>query len=1001
VLDKVKGEKRKKGIMNNPKTLNLIRKILIAGVGLLVIILVILLLFSSTKTNSDTVDIGPKPGDPFFESPAVYYLKAAGSNQVFPSVIHLMKTLKMDDKEAAETEFKKLNLNESKGNQDNKQYFFYKASDQVVHTFAISFKARDVEPKPIRVKIKILEGENPNKFLAIYLLEKKQDINNSDVFLYTIDYLEGKYDYRSKRSISYKYLEKKISDGSPDEIIGSLAYAIQETINKNPRETAKNGPNLIFIMNLLGDNDQEIGTPLYISFPLVNRSEGLNIFNKTYVIKDARKASLENELKSKLIKLFSTIENRDEVRRQIEIFKNNESISDSSYWLQDKTAGRIKAAIFDFDIRSDSFRDWKKAFDSKGTGVPLIDMKTYIEERLSQKKAQQNEGHKSPSYVRKMIYIAIGIGIMVLLGIYFWLGHKLKKPFIHEIIEQQGLLEPLYSAEKCYPADLESEKVASTVRSIEVDSRPILAKDKKDDTADQKSPGVSKQVDIEKYPSIEEIKEKLKKIGKLVNKLKIDLYSQSSAVIATELQDNFRCAESTITEMLDANTIDSEFLISGVRKIRENLKNIEKDRIMVFFTDELKNIETGLIYLEKYGLPKQVEWGKKGDFFVIPLPSTYLTAKEQHIIKTKADIQPFEKDSNETLRILKGLEKFWGNLQKSLFRGKEETEIVAFVADTLKTPAENKTLIAGNRDLLNEIKGTLSQLGDTVNHIAKESQNEAIFYRMLQYINRDTDLKVNEKDKNNVVEIIDKVSNESIPSKKYRACAVGLYKESLELEEKYNQKWFWKLLDDSFLGRLKEDGGFFAINNGSGKTIYDRYLGKEIPLREIKAEHIKKILESNHWTKIWDGVIRMSDFFNAYFDNDMDDIKFALGNYSQKMKKILIELGYSIEERIPLSLISTEYRKKKDFELIDKTYIEKFVLKELKESENKQFKEAMLNIPYGEERVIYVDRLGLTDKFVEPNIAITKLRFAAYNQGILQARFSSKPRTTEPDELGD
>lgn len=283
----------------------------------------------------------------------------------------------------------------------------------------------------------------------------------------------------------------------------------------------------------------------------------------------------------------------------------------------------------------------------------------------------------------------------------------------------------------------------------------------------------------------------------------------------------------------------------------------------------------------------------------------------------------------------------------------------------------------------------LEQLHKSIESITEDSQNESKMYQMLAYINKETNLTVK---KDNVLDIIDKVSNESKISKEYRSCAVNLYEDLIHLEENYQDTWYWKLLADQLFNKLKENIDLFSLKNENAKTIYDSYFRKEIPLRDIDNEHIRKIIENLHWFQFWNGLIRLSDFFNAYFDDDMAEINLVLGYYAKKVKIILSKLGCEIIHIKPLTVISSDDSRKKEMERIDQAYIKEFILKNLVKSNNQRLKDAAANIPADHEIVVYVERLGLIDKLAEKPVSISNIRFGAYNGTFLESYISSPDR---------
>jgi hypothetical protein len=806
----------------------------------------------------------------FFDSHTCYYLRGSLVGNELGHLVTLMKSLDMD-KESIENGFEKIDLaSKNHSERDIKQYFFYKADDDTIFTFVKS-KKTEAQATPGRIEIKILEGENPQKYWAIYHLEKRITEGTTGEFSYTIKYLNGKYDYKTGKTRPYKSLFVNETSRNLDDIIKALIDGIQETINRNPLDAKKNGEILAFKFTPMEKEYPKLKERT-LFFALISDITwmGKNSID-TFKINDIRRTILEHELKGVFNDLFSQ---EGDIQSPMTVFKNADRITSYEYVL-DLPVKKLEKVLDYGDY--DAYHDWKKQFSANVENIKFENLTKYIEERLRRLPIEKRLLQKSSDNGTVVIVV---FTLLLVLTLYFMLRYhrgKLKREQVFRVAKKVNTITPI-TIKRGDENDVGSKEIEMTPMECEKENALYIAPEVKD----------------EEEPHV-----------------KIRDFHRDQNKEGPELPP--------ILPEIDKEELKSPCFNTGLEEKQETeldkfarLKLSEKDNVVVTIPDTVTNAITKI-----EGTLSDMQISIEGDL-------------DQY--SKKLDVLVHEFDANRQL---------------------------------------------------------LMNVANDSKIISESFRYEARFNRLLYFLNTETNLKL---ERRNCIEIIDKVAGEPRISKDYRLCAVNLHDEISGLEEEYQDKWFWKLLIECFFNRLKENITFFDIRNDSGKTIYDRYFGTEIPLREIEHKHIKKIVANLHWQQIWDGLIRMSDFFNAYFDDEMADIKYALGYYSQKIKKTFLELGYKVEEMRHLTAISSEFRKKRNFEQIDKSYIENIILKNLIATGNKQLHEAVKNMPVDHEQVIYVERLGLTDKLSDPPVQITNLRFGAYKKEILQAYFSSQSK---------
>ncbi len=315
-----------------------------------------------------------------------------------------------------------------------------------------------------------------------------------------------------------------------------------------------------------------------------------------------------------------------------------------------------------------------------------------------------------------------------------------------------------------------------------------------------------------------------------------------------------------------------------------------------------------------------------------------------------------------------------------------QSDYETFITNTIRANIE------GQKNIVEKI-GKFEEKIDKINTELKNADN---VFQSLALINKQSGFEV-EVNRSNIDIIFKKVNGEISLSKKYRRFAIDLYDELSDLKFNYQKYWFWDLIELNFLAKLRSMMPLFKISI-DGKSIYDHYLKDDVPLRLIDKKHIKRVVENYHWIQIWDGVIRMNDFFNAYFDDDKADIKSILIYFSQKIKVFLNDQGYSIEEIKPFSVISDELIKNKKIGQKDKSDFVETTLKNLIETQNIRFKKVVETMNNDCERIFYVEQLKLTDILTNPQIEIGNNFIISYKKGTLKTHLDSFERILRKGE---
>lgn len=930
------------------------------------------------ETSVEQSKVDPR-GD-FFDSSAAYYIKTADLDDELREYIeNKMESLKMDRgsvKEFLKKEFlNKLDIAESSRNSEKaKQYLFYKTNDRTIYTFIKSEEEVEAPPALERIEIRILEAQNPNKFWGIFQLEK----DGKNAFPYTLKYIKGKFNKNTGRPLSYKPFDLSKKRKKLDNIIKVFVEAIQKTIKQNPRNALSNGEILQFEFYLSRKNENEKYTKVKssgLSLPLKEKrqevstrnDEGEVISNELkvigYWIDEDRKISLERELGGALKDLFS-----DETQPQkiiiypLKIYKDGKTISEPGY-----SGGRIKNLLE--SSRKDSFQEWLKIFESEFDRIKLVNLSGYMinkSNKLLAPKSTRRIGIKE--ILRpKVIYVVIVIIIVTLF--YFLLRGEIKPEKIKDEIKSKkgkDWLEKWYKGEKLEEHELreitpgEPGQIPGK-KEIEPETTETTTEEKELDKAE------SRKKELTKYHRFEAKRLQLIEVHRYLVELK-QIATNNYTIDQLENVDKLRVADNLVKEILkiepketNQETFDSK--LNLLQKTIEEFKTKNKNKNLKI-DDYLDKIEKGFEKFEKSETLELTEEEPPAAGVVFDVITETITNNNK-LLRYFAGLS---KKLNDKYQVL--VEKIKNSLPD---KDKEEFDPEDYAFKILRLPLKNNQL--------------LEKIDKNIDTITNQFKYGHKLDQILSYLNRETDIYVTRE---NVLEIIEKVSSEEKTSKEYRDYALRLCKDLSDLEKVQQQDaWYWSLLADGLLSKLRENINFFSQKNEGARTIYDRHLEKEILLCDIEHQDIKKIIEQHHWVQIWDVLIRMNDFFAAYFDDETADIKTVLAYFSQKIKVIFGKLGYEIIHTKPLYYLSDEDRKSWDSEQTEKPFIEKFIIKNLVKSGNKKFLAAVENIPGDREMVVYVESLGLVDKLPGKPITITNLQFGAYNQDILHSYISS------------
>jgi hypothetical protein len=960
------------------KTLNITAGLIIAFLGVL---LVYLMTQPEPEINRKSP---PNPQERFFKKGIVYYLNANlmmdGDQQdkPFDLMVEKIKNLNME-KQAVDNAFNKLKLDRLALNKkDSAQNFFYKVDEDTLYTF-ILYPAAEPKNKPqaVKIEIKITGGDDSTIMWGIYHLDREPVGGNAAKFMYTLKYIKGKYNKRNHQgSRSYMYLDINKTDQDINIILEELAKGIQKTINDNPIMASMNKDELIISFLDLSENKNQqdanpFESPVYLTKAKKTTWKGNRI--DTFEMTDERRDLIKNDLKTSLEGIFSRIKhNEDDTQKNIEIYMNEHHTS--KYSIADiDIAMRVFALLSDNGAKS--YVNWKSKFYSKEGGVEFKDLVSYKEERLKmflQPNGNSKKGNK-PGVNATVVIILL---VLILYGVMRYLlyrdsqglvktervtsGEGGREESAQTSPKQVSMQTPVINSHEtesviennAMETNLDTEELMEMETGIDEFEKKAFQEENEDDTSRQDKPG-----------QYELFKAKIKKLSEIetsLYKLRLKALGDSMAIPYIET-DKLKVVENILKKVTGSIEVDQGALDSKLNEVLETLKEFRGNIDADYLDEDLDKLEIELSELKG----DDIHGREKAKI------KPYSGGEHNFTIKERSEIL-------ENLKDLKTLKKFLNKIIGKIARSKKDEEtIVDYIARIVTAPIETKK--------------DVSTLKDKVEEISR--QNKALLFKLISYIKKRTGIDI---DEDNASDVIDKIDDEFTLSEEYRYIAEKLHNDMTGFERKYGNQWFWKLLSDSFLDKLKDNIEFFAINK-KGETIYDLILGEETPLREIDNSHLKILIGEHHWAQIWDGVIRMDDFFNTYFDDDMKGIKTNLAYYSHKIREMLTQLGYKIKKYKPLDVISSDYRKTEEFEKIDKSYIENSILKNLIITDNKQLRNAVENIPAGYERIIFVERLGLTDEWTENSETVTNLRFGAYNQGVLLAHFSSRPRSVRSE----
>lgn len=933
---------------------------------------------STPVSKTNTTDNNQKLD--FFESNTIYYLKMKSGTHRLEQAVDLLTQSDMTHDKALELISGWGLMLSTYETQEYDQYFYNKIKSDEVDTFVITRAASKSKPEPIVIRIKIIEGKSPTNFFAEYKLSKTFTENQEEKFLYSIKTEYSKYKESDENTRFYKVLEINESSGNLDRLLEIFAAGVKKAIKSNPTDAKKNGSKLKFLFKPSNTDIKFDPSILELELPLIKYERVIHSKETySYHITKDRKQILKDQSKLQLNRILSIIENKrkqDDTNRQIEIFKGKELVSNNHVNLN-TTSSRLKSILSDNSF--DSFGDWDKKFSSKTVGASLVDLKNYIDKKIELSDNStinaDNPNYNSVAHKRREIrirgFIIFILGLICLIFFYQGVRARKKKP---------GLL--IFFVELWKKLKHNQEPTASTGATTSF--KKVFKKTNGTDA--------SKEEKFNLKPlTITEMREKLIKLRTDLQHIKSSA-NDDSIPIRKDVVDELTEADKKIGALIhiENHTKPNIYMLMG--EIRKRLEDFRRKCDHKMIHDGVKEIETRLDQL------KNIDTSSR-----ISLKDTTIT--QDTIVKNTPKVSTTTGSLPDPL-VVRGWEFIKRVLGKFFEKDVPEEQVEHLAINLLKSPEKIKTLITENKKLIevnqalitanNKLtensQKVLKKMADKFEKMAQDSRNESKLYLLISLLNQKTTFSVS---KSNIGIITKKLINEQKISRKYRLCAIALFDNLEELKVKYIEEWFWEMLEESFLGKLRNQIEYFKAGGKDARTIYDRILKNDLPLRNIEAAHIRKIIEISHWGQIWDGLIRMSDFFNAYFEDDMEDIKYTLGHHEHQTKRVLNELGFAIEEMKPLTLIPHDYDKVKNPTPINKAYIEGIVLRNLFQMGCKKLIDAALNTPPDQDRVIYVERLGLIDKQTGGlDRRILDLRLGAYNKGVLLAHFSSSGGST-------
>ncbi len=330
--------------------------------------------------------------------------------------------------------------------------------------------------------------------------------------------------------------------------------------------------------------------------------------------------------------------------------------------------------------------------------------------------------------------------------------------------------------------------------------------------------------------------------------------------------------------------------------------------------------------------------------------------------------------SEEALKVDTNLHKNFSGINRDLREITKEIKGSEAVLEDLKGKTLEK-LISLNTDLENKIKQTdqilekldkyidsslVPKIIETLNENLESKQINKLY---LDFINKKLYLKISPE---TGIPLINRIKDEPEFSETYRLLAINLFKDMDELQKKHQDKWYWKLLNPLWEQLDYLLLPFFYFD---GKTIYDDSLENKpagFNLKDLKKEDLKKIINEDHWIKIWEPLLRWAYFFKAYFYFD-EDLKYVVEwqqYYATKIEKIFQEsLGYQIELYQPMEMISKKMVEKGQVKEISRhdNFFQQ-ILPNIKNLEKFKEAEEKLKLNPNMKLIVFVDQLGLLDK---------------------------------------
>lgn len=214
----------------------------------------------------------------------------------------------------------------------------------------------------------------------------------------------------------------------------------------------------------------------------------------------------------------------------------------------------------------------------------------------------------------------------------------------------------------------------------------------------------------------------------------------------------------------------------------------------------------------------------------------------------------------------------------------------------------------------------------------------------------------------NSVEILGKLKDEFIESIEYRNYAINILKDFRLVEKSHVDQWYWKLLKPVKDGLEAHKEAFYRYK---GQTMYDGIDTSNGNSRDntYTKEHLRTVINEQHWGQIWEPLIKTARFFEAYFQPEYLDVLTFIRMSVKKVTNLLEKhLGYKIDPYAPLQQVPAEKVDSGEIqEALSHFLFYQDILPHIKN--NRQFIEAQNTFAGngGNTLIVFIDTIGLVD----------------------------------------